>query len=86
MVWILRQAEIWYRETSQTLVLRLDRGCLLAEKIGGQDLLVDSFAGEASTQGFHQGCGTSAPRLARAKHALTSHRLCTRFTCPKWIF
>ena len=54
VVWILRQAEIWYRETSQTLVLRLDRGCLLAEKIGGQDLFVDSFAGEASTQGFHR--------------------------------
>ena len=60
MVWVLRQAEIWYRETSQTLVLRLDRGCLLAEKIGGRDLFVDSFAGEASTQGFYQSCGTSA--------------------------
>ena len=49
--------ESWHRdETNHSLVLRDGSGCLLAEKIDGQELLVDSFAGEASTEGFHRDC------------------------------
>ena len=52
---------VWWRcETDHNVVLRFHRGCLLAEKIEGQDLLVDSFAGKTSL-GLHRGgCNTSA--------------------------
>jgi len=50
---LLRSATIARSRTATTvnhsLVLRVDRGRLLAEKIEGQDLFVDSLAGRTST-------------------------------------
>ena len=72
--------------TKLTIWLRFDPGGLLAEKIGGQGLLVDSFAGRTSTLGLPSGLrqvrSTVGACNARAdvKPSMNSVRQ------PEWIF
>jgi hypothetical protein len=67
------------------LVLRVDRGGVLAEKMEGQDLFVDSLTGKTSTLGFQPGLsGMSPPRLARAMHEIKP--VMSLVHQQKWIF
>jgi hypothetical protein len=72
-------------KVNRSLVLRVDGGCLLAEKMDGQDSFVDSLTGKTSTLGFQPGLsGMSPPRLVRAMDEIKP--VMNLVQQPKWIF